>query len=754
MPGCYLFSSCPDSISLAQNPPRFRPKALVLSLACLAAPGVWAAEAPARLDTVHVTADGPQARVGSNKLDREEIERPQARSLAEVLDALPGVNAGGSQRPGGQTINVWGFDAVEHVPVTLDGTAQNFDKYQQGTSFVDPELLGSVEVLKGGHSPFYGNGAFGGVVKAETKTVSELLLPGKSVGGFSKLSYQDNGHRFGQSLAAYAGGAGKPLDLLAYITHSRGGDGEQANGRTYHFSGGSQRSGMLKLTWRPATGHQFKLGFVQQSEQLRTPWAARGGDIPAPTEWEIQKLGLEEAWLKKTVWREQDVDSVSAEWRYASPDVSWLDWQLTYSQSRRFQHDRRPESAWKVDFRNSYGQESWVTQRDKTLEFRNVASIGEGWASQTITTGVSWSQKDWDPLSYLAPQAKNADYNYGWINPYGASKGKETMRSAYWVHEWRPLEGLKIAPSLRYDHVELQGRPNLAPIYNDASAGHDYRPVSYAGWSPRLALAWQFAPSWTVDAAYAHTWRAPNVDEVYHVQTWRSQLSGTSRQLKPETLDALRLGVSFDGESVLAGGDRLSTSLAWFQQNVHDNIWMRLGNQRTGDAPGVEPPKGTGFYRNLPGYVIQGFELESHYQWRGWFGSLSLSAMTGQHAHSLRDPWGKSEPMVQIPPRKAVLTFGHTFRKLGLTVGGQGKFVRAQDRVPQAVNPEVMYGFAPQHGYALAGLFASWQPTGRLKGVEVRAAVDNLYNREYTPYLTEGAEGMGRAIRTSVSWRF
>ncbi|UGA38004.1 Plug domain-containing protein [Chromobacterium haemolyticum] len=89
-------------------------------------------------------------------MDREEIERPQARSLAEVLDALPGVNAGGSPRPGGQTINVWGFDAVEHVPVTLDGTAQNFDKYQQGTSFVDPELLGSVEVLKGGHSPFYG----------------------------------------------------------------------------------------------------------------------------------------------------------------------------------------------------------------------------------------------------------------------------------------------------------------------------------------------------------------------------------------------------------------------------------------------------------------------------------------------------------------------------------------------------------------------------------------------------------------------
>ncbi|UTH73907.1 TonB-dependent receptor plug domain-containing protein [Chromobacterium sp. IIBBL 290-4] len=122
----------------------------------------------------------------ANAVDAEQLARSQPKSLAEALDALPGVNAGGSPRPGGQTINVWGYSKTEQVQVQLDGASQSFSKYQQGTSFIEPELLGRVEVIKGAQSPYYGNGGFGAVVKAETKSVDELLRPGQLCGGFLK----------------------------------------------------------------------------------------------------------------------------------------------------------------------------------------------------------------------------------------------------------------------------------------------------------------------------------------------------------------------------------------------------------------------------------------------------------------------------------------------------------------------------------------------------------------------------------------
>ncbi|MCD5327425.1 TonB-dependent receptor domain-containing protein [Chromobacterium piscinae] len=705
-----------------------------------------------QLQTIKVQSTAIQKQPGVDKLGAEEIARPQARSLAEVLDVLPGVNAGGSPRPGGQVINVWGYRTVEQVQVQLDGANQVFSKYQQGTSFIEPELLGKVEVIKGAQSALYGNGGFGAVIRAETKSVDELLMPGESVGGFAKIGRQSNGGQISKSVAAYAGGSEHSADILGYISQSRSGDGKTGDDLTYLFSGGEQKAGMLKLAFRPWAGHQFRLGVVRQESDMRTPWAARSGQVEAPSSSDIKRYGEAEAWLRKTVMRDQKIDSLNGEWRYASPDNSWLDLSVNYAQSRRYQHDKRPESAWKVDYRSSYGHESWVTQNSRSLDIRNVAKLGD---SNSLTTGLSWSKQDWDPRSFLATKAKDPDYNYGWINAYGGNRGEETMRSAYLIHEWKPLPDWKITPSLRYDQVALYGKPNLAPIYNVASAGHDYRPVSFTGWSPRLAIAWRFSPGWNASFSYVDTWRAPTVDEVYAAQTPLSNLSGTSRYLKQEKLRGFYYGLDFERSGVLSAGDKLSMSLLAYRQLVRDNIYMRLGNGNTGDSPGQTPPAGTGFYRNLSGYEIHGYDLTLDYQLRGWFASAALSATSGDHRNSLRDPWGNSEPVVDIPPRKAVLTTGYRVARLGLTFGGQGKFVRTQDRIPYFEGTRTAYSMPPSKGYVLINLFAAWQPqSGAFKHLEARVAVDNLFNRSYNPYLTEGIQGMGRSIRTSLSWRF
>ena len=119
-----------------------------------------------------------------------------------------------------------------------------------------------------------------------------------------------------------------------------------------------------------------------------------------------------------------------------------------------------------------------------------------------------------------------------------------------------PLAGLTLTPSLRYDHVWIQGRENLASAYNDPAKGHDYSGLAYSGWSPRLGARWNFRPGWTLDTAYSRTWRAPGVDEVYDTQTLGST-TASSRQLRPETLNAFKLGLEYERGNVLRSGDNL-----------------------------------------------------------------------------------------------------------------------------------------------------------------------------------------------------
>ncbi|WP_347299591.1 Plug domain-containing protein, partial [Clostridium perfringens] len=89
---------------------------------------------------------------GRSVLDKEDIERVQADNIASLLDRLPGVGMAGSPRPGGQSLNIWGMGDMEDVKVVLDGAPKGFEKYRQGSVFIEPELLKKVEVDKGPHN--------------------------------------------------------------------------------------------------------------------------------------------------------------------------------------------------------------------------------------------------------------------------------------------------------------------------------------------------------------------------------------------------------------------------------------------------------------------------------------------------------------------------------------------------------------------------------------------------------------------------
>jgi hemoglobin/transferrin/lactoferrin receptor protein len=53
---------------------------------------------------------------------------------------------------------------------------KSFDKYRQGSVFIEPEILKKITVDKGPHNVEVGNGGFGGKVTLETKDATDLLI--------------------------------------------------------------------------------------------------------------------------------------------------------------------------------------------------------------------------------------------------------------------------------------------------------------------------------------------------------------------------------------------------------------------------------------------------------------------------------------------------------------------------------------------------------------------------------------------------
>ncbi|WAC44317.1 TonB-dependent hemoglobin/transferrin/lactoferrin family receptor [Pseudomonas sp. SL4(2022)] len=696
--------------------------------------------------------------VGRSTLTEEDINRQQADNIASLLDVLPGVSSSGSPRPGGQTLNIWGMGDVEDVKVILDGAPKGFEKYRQGSVFIEPELIKHVDVDKGPHSMMYGNGGFGGVIKVDTKDPEDLLRDGKPVGAFLKYGYHSNDHQNIYSGAVYGQTEERMLDALLFLNGREGDNIKRPNGTRFDYSSNSLDAFLFKSNLRLNDEHLFTLSAMQSGSNAWEPFAAKRDEMAAPTAAEIAKYGLDGAWKRKLVYRDQDDENYSLKWNYAPLDNSMINVTASYAYSKTDQHDKRPANA-SAGFASSLGNESWVDYTDRLAELNNESRFTTGVLDHAVTVGMQWHGHQRDSLMLDLSKIKDKTYNYGLMQPYYMPSGEQETRSGY-IQDAITFGSLTITPALRYDEVYSQGEPNLAARYSSTNpaVGHDYSSVTYSGWSPRLGIFWTATDNLAFFADYSKTWRAPLIDELYEVQSAASSVPASSRHLERERIRGVRLGSIANFDRLLRDGDSLQVRTTLFRNRGKDEIFKRTGiscveqiSTGAGNSVCAQPLSNN---RNLPGYTIEGVEVESFYDSSRLFGSLSFSYIRGQRDASPRNPWGEKTWIAEIPPRKAVATLGVKVPEVDMAVGWTGNFVRKQDRSPEDNDPLASGWSLPEsQGYALHGVFASWQPT-QVKGFEARITVDNLFNREYYPYLGEAVSGVGRNIKVSASQFF
>lgn len=184
----------------------FTRQALVALIGC-APLGVVAAETSLTLDTQVVTAsrtaEAPIVPIASTAvIDREQIERSQAKTVTELLRGLAGVSLSSNGGRGKSTsLSIRGTTG-KHLLVLVDGV--KIGSATSGTASLQSipvEQIERIEVVRGPRSSLYGSEAMGGVIQIFTRQGErEGLRPWASVGAGSRSTFDGS--------AGVAGGNG------------------------------------------------------------------------------------------------------------------------------------------------------------------------------------------------------------------------------------------------------------------------------------------------------------------------------------------------------------------------------------------------------------------------------------------------------------------------------------------------------------------------------------------------------------------
>lgn len=186
----------------------------------------------------------------------------QGAGIATVLNGIPGVTTETSAGDPAIAVNIRGLQGQGRVVVSIDGAPQNFarsDHGANGTFYADPEMLRSMEVVRGPASADAAPGAIGGTLALRTVEAADLIDPDAVQGGEARLRYGDLTADPTLHLA-YVRRFGASASALLAFTRAEASDYEAPDG-TRVDAAETTRSGLGKIAFSPALGQTVTLSY-------------------------------------------------------------------------------------------------------------------------------------------------------------------------------------------------------------------------------------------------------------------------------------------------------------------------------------------------------------------------------------------------------------------------------------------------------------------------------------------------------------
>ncbi|WP_442109809.1 TonB-dependent receptor domain-containing protein [Pseudomonas sp. NUPR-001] len=128
---------------------------------------------------------------------KEQIERYKGAAPADLFKGMLNVYSGDARNSGALDPNIRGIQGPGRVPLTIDGTEQALTVYRgyngaNNRNYIDPNLIGSIKVIKGPNMERNVYSGVGGAVVASTINVDDVLKEGLEYGGEFKIEGSNN----------------------------------------------------------------------------------------------------------------------------------------------------------------------------------------------------------------------------------------------------------------------------------------------------------------------------------------------------------------------------------------------------------------------------------------------------------------------------------------------------------------------------------------------------------------------------------
>lgn len=473
------------------------------------------------LDAVTTTATRTRAVAGDAAMPvtvvgREEIERRDARSVLDLIRDIPGVESSGVPRTTALQPVIRGL-GEERIVLRTDGARNNFNAGHRGRTFVDPELLRQVEVLRGPGSTLYGSGALGGVVALRTIGVEDVLQPGARFGGFLGGGWQSQGSGWRGSLALGAReGDFSVLGAVAGFTNNNFTDGR---GTTIPYTGDDATSLLGKLGWAPGN-HRFELSALRFRDDHQIPISANTATT----------TGISD--------RDTVQESVVLRWSFADPAMPLLEPQVVLYRTHVDIEEQRLTGT-----RAREGTE--LTTHGLDAQNTSRFALG-GFGRHAVTYGIELYRDEQEGQTNGLPRAQ-------------FPTAEQTVLGLF-VQDEITLGAFTLTPGLRLDRFEQDSPDGLNDRRTDRL-------------SPRVSLAWQATPWLQPYVSYAEGFRAPSLTELYvGGQHFPGNRFVPNPNLRPEVSRNKEVGVNMRFADVLREGDRLRVRVSAFRNDLDDFI--------------------------------------------------------------------------------------------------------------------------------------------------------------------------------------
>jgi hemoglobin/transferrin/lactoferrin receptor protein len=654
-----------------------------------------------------------------------QIEARQASTVGDLIYNVPGVWVQNRGDEPSTSINIRGLQDFGRVAVVVDGARQNYQRtghFANGSFFLNPELIGGIDIVRGPTANIYGSGAIGGVASFRTKDIEDVVRAGERWGVDVKTILGSN---YGRALGSAFGGlrVNPDVDVFAGGTYSTQENYKDGTGFEVANTGNRLTSGIAKLTVQPADGHEVKLGTIFQEDIYRVGQPPRrAGDPNSTNASGTNNLGGTSIYASNV-----KNYTTTLGWKYSQPDNPWVDWNAkvywnrTENDQVKTAHTSITPSVYCGGVPGNAVSGCIGSNRGYLLDtigvdVHNTSRFETGSWRHALTYGLD------------AFQDKVSSRDTTGTSEVTTPGGQRTVSGGFVQWKANYTSMLEVIGALRYDNYQLSSV--------SSSSGGDRL-------SPKITVALVPTAVVTPYVSYAEGYRAPSITETlvsgpHSGATINDSFfrcpSGTpgpgadstfcfvpNPNLRPEVGKNKEIGFNIKKNDLFTPGDTLRGKINVFRNDITDFIdQVAYGNPLVVPTGPPPAPSITVLpflqYQNVASARIQGLEAEAMYDANLWF--LGLSG-TYQNGKNLQTGFG----LYSVPPQKVTTTAGVRLLDRTLILSVMWTSAIANYDIPRS--------YTPATSYDLVNLYAQYQPTSDLT---LNFSVENLFNRYYRPY--------------------